>query len=148
MKNVCEEEVATDSRNQGIFRQASAIPASRQGSSAWSPGLDWATVCRVEFLETVMAMAMAMVMAWAWAWAWDSAQLESKVGPDNVDGQRCTTERHRDTEDRKWAGRLRAMCRDNHQDTRPVYSSVRTLQGVSQRSKVRGHRANRKWMIS
>ena len=107
MKNFCEEEVATDSRNQGICRQASAIPASRQGSSAWSPGLDWATVCRVEFLEmeTVMVtetvMAMAMAMAMAWAWAWDSAQLESKVGPDNVDGQRCTTERHRDTEDRK-----------------------------------------------
>lgn len=97
-------------------------------------------------METETETVMAWVMAWAWAW--DSAQLESKVGPDNVDGQRCTTERHRDTEDRKWAGRLRAMCRDNHQDTRPVYSSVRTLQGVSQRSKVRGHRANRKWMIS
>ena len=144
MKNFCEEEVATDSRNQGIFRQASAIPASRQGSSAWSPGLDWATVCRVEFLETVMVMETETVMETVM----DSAQLESKVGPDNVDGQRCTTERHRDTEDRKWAGRLRAMCRDNHQDTRPVYSSVRTLQGVSRRSKVRGHRANRKWMIS
>ena len=144
MKNFCEEEVATDSRNQGICRQASAIPASRQGSSAWSPGLDWATVCRVEFLVTVMETVMETVTVTVM----DSAQLESKVGPDNVDGQRYTTERHRDTEDRKRAGRLRAMCRDNHQDTRPVYSSVRTLQGVSQRSKVRGHRANRKWMIS
>ena len=99
MKNFCEEEVATDSRNQGIFRQASAIPASRQGSSARSPGLDWATVCRVEFLVTVTVMVM--VTETVMEMVMDSAQLESKVGPDNVDGQRCTTERHRDTEDRK-----------------------------------------------
>ena len=66
MKNFCEEEVATDSRNQGIFRQASAIPASRQGSSAWSPGLDWATVCRVEFLETVMETVTWVGCAVGW----------------------------------------------------------------------------------
>lgn len=67
----------------------------------------------------------------------DSEQRESEVGSDNVDGQRCTTECRQDTEDKKWADMLRAMCRDSHQ----VHLLARTLQGVSQHNKVRVHKA-------